>query len=52
VGGITSLISIFNLAIWIGLIALAIYIFILIVKVAKRGIKALDIYIERNQDKL
>ncbi|MCT4543673.1 MAG: hypothetical protein N4A63_09040 [Vallitalea sp.] len=42
----------FKLLIDIGLILLSIYVLILIIKVSKRGIKALEIYLAKNQDKL
>jgi hypothetical protein len=47
-----NFISTFYLLVYIGLTALAIYVLIIIIKLAKKGVKALDIYIAKNQDKL
>ncbi|SMC20136.1 hypothetical protein SAMN02745134_01048 [Clostridium acidisoli DSM 12555] len=49
----TGIISIINLIIILVLLGFFIYGFVLFVKLAKRGIKALDIYInEKNNNKL
>lgn len=42
---------IINVTIFILILAMATYSFILFVKLAKRGIKALDIYIKEKEDK-
>lgn len=47
-----GIISIFNVLIFLGMLALTIYIMVLVIKVARRGIKALDIYIEKNKDRM
>ncbi|MBS4538915.1 hypothetical protein GOQ27_10590 [Clostridium sp. D2Q-11] len=39
-----------NILILIGMLAGGIYLFVLIVKVSRRGIKALDIYINKNEE--
>lgn len=39
----------FALFLYLGIIGLSIYCFILFIKLATRGIKALDIYIEKNK---
>ena len=50
---IFTIFSFINLIILLGLIGLGIYGFILFVKLANRGIKALDIYInEKTNNKL
>ena len=41
--------AIFNLVIIVGALVIGVYSFILFVKLAKRGIVALDIYIENNK---
>lgn len=38
----------FNLIIFLVMIGFSIYFFVLLVKLANRGIKALDIYIKKN----
>ena len=51
--GIFSIFSFINLIIILGLLGLGIYGFVLFVKLANRGIKALDIYInEKTNNKL
>lgn len=50
---IVSILSFINLIIILGLLAMVTYGFILFVKLANRGIKALDIYInEKSNNKL
>jgi hypothetical protein len=50
---IVSILSFINLIIFLGLFGIGIYGFILFVKLANRGIKALDIYInEKTNNKL
>jgi hypothetical protein len=50
---IFSILSFINLIIILGLLGLGIYGFVLFVKLANRGIKALDIYInEKTNNKL
>lgn len=50
---IVSILSFINLIIILGLFTMGIYGFILFVKLANRGIKALDIYInEKSNNKL
>lgn len=39
----------FALLLYLGILGLSIYCFILFIKLATRGIKALDIYIEKNK---
>ncbi len=46
----SAIFSIINLAIILSLIGIGIYSFVLFVKLAKRGIKALDIYISKNKE--
>ena len=41
--------SLFMTLFYIGLTALSIYIMILLIKVMRRGIKALDIYLAKNK---
>jgi len=41
--------GIFALFLWLGMIGFSIYCFILFIKLATRGIQALDIYIEKNK---
>lgn len=49
----TGNVTIINLIIILGLLIIGIYGFVLFVKLAKRGIKALDIYInEKTNNKL
>jgi len=51
--GIVSVLSFINLIIILGLFGIGIYGFILFVKLANRGIRALDIYInEKTNNKL
>jgi hypothetical protein len=40
----------FNVVLWLFLIAAWIYSFVLFVKLARSGIRALDIYIGKNQE--
>jgi hypothetical protein len=47
-GGIGML---FFLVLYIGLIGISIYMMILMIKLARRGIKALDIYLEEKSAK-
>lgn len=50
---IVSLLSFINILIILGLLVMGIYGFVLFVKLANRGIKALDIYIdEKTNNKL
>lgn len=50
---IVSILSFINLIIILGLLGIGIYGFILLVKLANRGIRALDIYInEKTNNKL
>jgi hypothetical protein len=44
--------TIFNIFLFFGVIICGIYGFVLFVKLAKRGIEALDIYIDKNQNSL
>ena len=46
------IITMLNIVLFIAIIACSIYAFILFVKLARRGIKALDIYIDKNQNNL
>lgn len=48
IGGVFGMIYILAI---IGLIGLSIYTMILFINVARRGIKALDIYIDKNNNK-
>lgn len=48
-GWFPMIFSTFNLLIFLLIIGCSIYTFILFVKLAKRGIKALDIFIERSK---
>lgn len=48
---INSIIALPVLLMWLGSIALGIYAFILFIKLAHRGIKALDIYIAKNENR-
>ena len=48
---IVSILSFINIIIMLGLFGLGIYGFILFVKLANRGIKALDIYINEKTNK-
>ncbi len=41
----------FFLVLYIGLIGISIYMMILMIKLARRGIKALDIYLEEKSSK-
>jgi hypothetical protein len=50
-GFILQMIGIVNLIVWLSIIVLGIYSFVLFIKLARRGIKALDIYIGKNRDK-
>lgn len=43
------ILHIITIIIYIGLFALSIYLLVLLIKLAKRGIKALDIYIDNNR---
>ncbi len=45
-----TLIPLANVAILLALIILSIYGLVLFIKLAKRGIKALDIYIQKNEE--
>lgn len=45
-----TLIPLGNVAILLALIILSIYGLVLFIKLAKRGIKALDIYIQKNEE--
>lgn len=50
---LTSIFAIINLMIFLVIVSIGIYGFVLFVKLAKRGIKALDIYIdEKTNNKL
>lgn len=44
------LLSTFAFIIWAGLIGISIYTFVLFVMLARRGIKALDIYISEKEN--
>lgn len=46
------IITILNMILFMTMIGCSIYAFILFVKLARRGIKALDIYIDKNQNNL
>lgn len=51
--GVIGLVSVINIILILGLIGMGIYGFVLFVKLANRGIKALDIYInEKTKNKL
>ncbi|MGE5628912.1 MAG: hypothetical protein ACM3X7_12540 [Solirubrobacterales bacterium] len=50
--GMLSFFSFINLIIFLGLIIVGIYCLILFFKLANRGIKALDIYIDEKKNKL
>lgn len=50
-GGFMLTCQIINMIFLLITISCSIYGFILFIKLAKRGIKALDIYIEKNQNK-
>ncbi|WP_156456505.1 hypothetical protein [Abyssisolibacter fermentans] len=47
---VQSIFQIIIIIIYIGLLGLSIYCLILFIKLAKRGIKALDIYIKKNHE--
>ncbi|MBW9156863.1 hypothetical protein LGL55_09450 [Clostridium tagluense] len=49
--GIVGMLSFINLIIIVGLFGIGIYGFMLFVKLANRGIKALDIYINEKTNK-
>ncbi len=49
IGGIMAVFQIINFFLFLLVFACSIYGFILFIKLAKRGIKALDIYIENNK---
>ena len=48
--GFYFLSSILFIIIWVGLLGLGIYSFILFIKLARRGIRALDIYINEKEN--
>ena len=48
--GFYFLSSILFFIIWVGLLGLGIYSFILFIKLARRGIRALDIYINEKEN--
>lgn len=50
--GIPAVFAFINMIVFIGFMFIGIYGFILFVKLAKRGIEALDIYIDEKKHKL
>ena len=50
IGGLMAFVQLANLAILLALLILSIYGLVLFIKLARRGIKALDSYIGKNEE--